>query len=63
MSAKIPVKSLLRAYLDLQDIVTTDALVVHVIVGIIGITTILVLDKRKPVKLVSSTRRRSYVES
>jgi len=33
--------------LNLQDIVTTDALVVHIMIGVIGITAVLVLDKSK----------------
>ena len=36
------------AYLNLQDVIATDTLVMHVIVRILGITTILVLDERKP---------------
>lgn len=36
------------AYLDLQDVITTDSLVMHVVVGIIGISTVLVLHKREP---------------
>lgn len=31
--------------LDLQDVVTANALVVHLMVSIIGIATILILDK------------------
>lgn len=36
------------AYLDLQDVITSDSLVMHVVVGIIGISTVLVLHKREP---------------
>ena len=36
-----------RTYLDLQEIVTADALVVHLMVRIIGIATALVLDECK----------------
>lgn len=32
-------------YLDLQDVITADALVMHIMVSIIGITAILVLDE------------------
>lgn len=34
-----------RAYLDLQQVVASYALVVHLVVGIIGIATALVLDE------------------
>lgn len=33
--------------LDLQNIVTSNALVMHLVVGIVGITTIFVLNKGK----------------
>jgi len=33
--------------LDLQDVVAANALVVHVVVGLVGIATILVLNERK----------------
>jgi hypothetical protein len=35
-------------YLDLQNVVTSDPLVMHVVIGIIGIPAVLVLDKREP---------------
>ena len=37
------------AYLDLQDIVASNALVVHLMISIIGITTILVFDEGESV--------------
>jgi hypothetical protein len=37
----------LLTYLDLQDIISTDPLVVHLVIGIIGIATALVLDEGK----------------
>jgi hypothetical protein len=37
------------AYLDLQDVVTADALVVHLVVRIIGVATILILNKCEPI--------------
>lgn len=36
------------AYLDLQDVITSDPLVMHVVVGIIGISTVLILHKCEP---------------
>lgn len=36
------------AYLDLQDVITSDPLVMHVVIGIIGISTVLVLHKCEP---------------
>lgn len=35
-------------YLNLQEVVATDALVVHLVIGIIGIASVLVFDKSKP---------------
>ena len=37
------------AYLDLQDIVASNALVVHLMISIIGITTILIFDECKAI--------------
>jgi hypothetical protein len=34
-----------KTHLDLQDVVAANALVVHLVVSIIGIATILILDK------------------
>lgn len=42
------------AYLDLQNVVATNPLVMHVVVGIISITAVLVLHKRKPDLVVSN---------
>lgn len=36
------------AYLDLQDVITSDPLVMHVVIGIIGISAVLVLHKCEP---------------
>lgn len=36
-------------YLDFEDIITTDALVVHLVVGIISITSVLVFNESEPV--------------
>jgi hypothetical protein len=36
-------------YFDFEDIITTDALVVHLVVGIISITSVLVLNESEPV--------------
>lgn len=44
------------AYLDLQDVITSDPLVMHIVVGIIGISTVLVLHKREPDGGVSKQR-------
>lgn len=46
----------LLAYLDLQDVITSDPLVMHIVVGIIGISTVLVLHKREPDGGVSKQR-------
>lgn len=35
------------SYLDLQQVITTDTLVMHLVVGIIGIASVLVFDKSK----------------
>ena len=42
--------SMQLAYLDLQHIVAADPLVVHLMVRVVGITTILVLHERKAVR-------------
>ncbi|KAI6768220.1 hypothetical protein HG530_006229 [Fusarium avenaceum] len=36
-------------YLNFEDIITTDALVVHLVVGIISITSVLVFNESEPV--------------
>lgn len=38
---------MLFSYLDLQDVVAADTLVVHFVVGVIGIATVLILNKGK----------------
>ena len=40
-------------YLDLQDIITTDALVMHLMVGIVSISAGFVFNKSEAAKLVS----------
>ena len=42
-----------RSYLNLQEIIATDALVVHLMVSIVGIATALVLDKCEAAHVVS----------
>jgi hypothetical protein len=42
-----------RSYLNLQEIIATDALVVHLMVSIVGIATALVLDKCEAAHMVS----------
>jgi hypothetical protein len=42
-----------RPYLDLQKIIATDALVVHLMVSIVSIATALVLDKCEAARMVS----------
>jgi hypothetical protein len=39
------------SYFDLQDIVSANSLVVHLVVGIIGIASALVFDKGKAIDL------------
>ena len=34
-----------HAYLNLQEVITAHALVMHVVIGLVGIATILVLDE------------------
>lgn len=41
-------------YLNLQDIVTAEALVVHLIISIIRVATILILDKSEAARLVNT---------
>jgi hypothetical protein len=41
------------SYLDLQKIIATDALVVHLMVSIVSIATALVLDKCEAARIVS----------
>lgn len=36
-------------YFDFEDIITTNALVVHLVVGIISITSVLVFNESEPV--------------
>ena len=48
-----------RSHLDLQDVVTTNTLVVHVVIGIVGIATVLILNKCKPVTASSATKEQS----
>lgn len=36
------------SYLDLQEVVTADALVMHLVVGVLSVTTILIFHKREP---------------
>lgn len=38
----------MKTYLDLQEIITPNALIVHLVVGIVGITAALILDKGEP---------------
>lgn len=38
-------KHITSTYLDLQDVIAADALVVHLMVGIISVTSVLVLDE------------------
>lgn len=45
---------MLTPYLDLQQIVAADALVMHLMIGIIGIAAILILHEREPVMRVRS---------
>jgi hypothetical protein len=42
-----------RPYLNLQEIIATDALVVHLMVSIVSIATALVLDKCEAARMVS----------
>jgi hypothetical protein len=46
------------AYLDLQQVIAADTLVVHLMVGIICVATALVLDKRKAVEISTYSPRR-----
>jgi hypothetical protein len=43
----------LHAYLDLKKVVAADPLVVHLMVGIVGITATLILHERKALLFVS----------
>lgn len=45
---------LISSYLNLQEVIATDALIVHLVVGIVGITTALVLDKGEAALKVSN---------
>lgn len=51
--------TLFEAYLNLQKIITANALIVHLMVGIISITSILILDKGKPRDRVSGAQPES----
>lgn len=42
-----------RSYLDLQEIIAADALVVHLMVSVVSIATALVLDKCEAARMVS----------
>lgn len=46
-SAKGVCSRLRQTYLDLQQVVAADALVVHLMIGIIGVATAFVLDESK----------------
>lgn len=37
----------LESYLDLQHVVAADSLVVHVVVSVVGVTSVLILDERE----------------
>lgn len=39
------------AHLDLEQVVTANALVVHLVVSIVGITTALVLNEGEPIAI------------
>ena len=41
----LAVTSHVHSYLDLQEVIATDALVVHLVVRVIGVTTRLVFDE------------------
>lgn len=48
--------SAIKTYLDLQEIITSDTLVMHLVVGIIGIATALVFNKSEPTFRVNEIR-------
>jgi hypothetical protein len=48
------------SYLNLQQVIPTDALVVHLVVGVIRITTTLILNEGKPTFSVNDIRVDSY---
>jgi hypothetical protein len=50
------------AYLNLQYVIATDALVVHLMVGIISITTVLVLNKSETTAMSAQLHAKSRVE-
>jgi hypothetical protein len=59
-SAEAPllaVTSHVHSYLDLQEVIATDALVVHLVVGVIGIATTLVLDEGEAAGLLEPCGR------
>lgn len=47
----------MHSYLDLQEVIATDALVVHLVVGVIGIATTLVLDEGEAAGLLEPCGR------
>lgn len=49
MSAEVISQEMIDAYLDLEQVITADALVVHLIISIFSITAIFVLNKCKSV--------------
>ena len=51
-----------ETYLNLQKIIASNALVVHLMVGIISVTTALVLDEGKPEKLLRQGERDDVME-
>lgn len=48
-------------HLNLEQVVTTNALVVHLVVSIVGITTALVLNEGKPMALSAQKPERAKV--
>jgi hypothetical protein len=51
-----PYSSFSHSHLNLQQIVTANALVVHLVVGVVGVATALVFDKREAVPAFSDVR-------
>ena len=47
---------LIRAYLNLQQVIATNALIVHLMVRIVSITSVLILDKCKAESKVSDAQ-------